>query len=259
MMKKDQTTSVAPQTGRLSLVVRSTVPANLGYGEYKPYLRRDFWHSCAYCTLSEAEARAIRFTIDHYEPKEARNDLVNEYSNLMYACDECNIRKGDRYPPVEARNDGHRFFRPDQDIRADHFERSEIYVREKSNVGYYTIQALDLNRASLRRVRELRARLSECDQYIIEGVTALRAFPADTLPKTIRAGALRKIKEAMNVAEGLSAAIDSVLRDFAKSPLVDPDGDAKERAKERAKQLQELEAMYPGSWRAPRKRRKKRS
>jgi 5-methylcytosine-specific restriction endonuclease McrA len=258
MTIQEQTTSVAPQTGRSSLVVRSTVPANLEYGEYKPYLRVDFWHSCAYCTLSEAEARAIRFTIDHYEPKEARKDLVNEYSNLMYACDVCNIRKGDRYPPVEARKGGHRFFRPDQDIRSDHFERSEIYLREKSNVGYYTIQALDLNRASLRRVRELRARLSECDQYIVEGITALRAFPADTLPTEIRAKALRKIKEAMNVAEDLSAAIDSVLRDFAKSPLVDPDGDAEERAKERAKQLQELEAMYPGSWRAPRKRKKKR-
>jgi hypothetical protein len=257
MTKQEQTTAATPRPGPLSLVVRSTVPANLEYGEYKPYLRLDFWHSCAYCTLSEAEARAIRFTIDHYEPKEARKDLVNEYSNLMYACDECNIRKGDRYPPVEARKDGHRFFRPDQDIRSDHFERSEIHVQEKSNVGYYTIQALDLNRASLKRVRELRARLSECDQYIIEGITALRAFPADTLPTVIRAKALRKIKEAMNVAEDLGAAIDSVLRDFAKSPLVDPDGDAEERAKERAKQLQELEAMYPGSWRAPRKRKKK--
>jgi len=172
----------------------------------------------------------------------------------MYACDECNSRKGDRCPPVEARNDGHRFFRPDQDVRSEHFERSEIYLREKSNVGYYTIQALDLNRASLKRVRDLRSRLSECDQYIVEGITALRQFPADTLPVPIRASALAKIKEAMGVAEDLSMAIDSVLRDFAKSPLVDPDGDAELRAKERAKQLQELEAMYPGSWRAPRKR-----
>lgn len=256
MTKQVQTTTVATQTARLSLVVRSAVPANLEYSTYKPYLRADFWHSCAYCTMSEAEAQAIRFTIDHYEPKEARKDLVNEYSNLMYACDECNIRKGDRYPPVEARKDGHRFFRPDQDIRSDHFQRSEIYLRDKSNVGYYTIQALDLNRASLRRIRDLRARLTECDQYIIEGITALRAFPTDRLPKQIRASVVRKIKEAMNVAEDLSAAIDSVLRDFAKSPLIDPDGDAEERAKERAKQLQELEAMYPGSWRAPRKRRK---
>ncbi len=254
MTNEKQSTVAASRSEQMGLVVRSTVPANLEYGEYKPFLRVDFWHSCAYCTMTEAEARAIRFTIDHYEPREARKELVNEYSNLMYSCDECNRRKGDRYPPVEAREQGYRFFRPDQDIRSEHFERNEIYIREKSNVGYFTIQALDLNRANLKRLRELRARLIECDEYIVEGITALRAFPADTLPKSIRTTALEKIKKAMNVAEDLGAAIDSVLRDFAKSPLVDPDGDAEQRAKERAKQLQELEAMYPGSWRAPRKR-----
>ena len=255
-MTAEQGVAAAPQTSPSSLVVRSTVPAGLEYQDYKPYLRTDFWHSCAYCTLSEAEARAIRFTIDHYEPREARKDLVNEYSNLMYACDACNSRKGDRCPPPEAREDGHRFFRPDQDVRADHFERREIWLQEKSPTGYFTIQALDLNRESLRRVRALRARLSECDRYIIDGITALRAFPTDALPKDVRALALRKIQEAMDVAEDLGAAIDTVLRDFARSPLIDPDGDAEHRAKERAKQLQELEAMYPGSWRAPRKRRK---
>jgi hypothetical protein len=238
------------------LVVRSSVPADLPYGEYKPYLRVDFWYSCAYCTLSEAEARAIRFTIDHYESRRAREDLLNDYSNLMYSCDECNMRKGDRSPPEAARRDGYRFFRPDQDIRSDHFERNEIWLREKTNTGFFTINALDLNRKSLKRVRELRARLSECDQYIVEGITALRAFPIDTLPKDVRAKAIKKIEEAMDVAEDLAAAIDSVLRDFAKSPLVDPDGDAEQRAKERAKQLQDLQAMYPGSWRPPRKRRK---
>jgi hypothetical protein len=256
--EEKKNTSVVPRSAReTGLVVRSTPPAGLEYPAYKQHLRVDFFHSCAYCTISEAEARAIRFTIDHYESREARKDLVNEYGNLMYACDICNTRKGDRYPPLEARKDGYRFFRPDQDIRSDHFERSDIFIREKTTVGWYTIQTLDLNRLSLKRIRELRARLSECDQYVVDGITALRSFPADTLPLDVRAKALKKIKEAMDVADDLGAAIDSVLRDFAKSPLVDPDGDAEERAKERAKQMRELEAMYPGSWRAPRKRLKK--
>lgn len=254
MIEKKSDNAVV-QVERSGLVVRSAVPTNLDYTEYKAFLRRDFWHSCAYCTLSEAEAQAVRFTIDHYEPKEARRDLINAYDNLMYACDVCNGRKGDRCPPVSAREDGHRFFRPDQDLRSEHFERNEIWLKKKSNVGHYTIEALDLNRAALRRVRELRARLSECDQYIIEGITALRSFPLDTLPMEIRTKALNKIKDAMNVAQDLGEAIDSVLRDFAKSPLVDPDGDSEQRAKERSKQLQELEALYPGSWRAPRKRK----
>lgn len=256
MTQEKRTTSATTLSKATSLVVRSAVPANLDYGEYKPYLRKDFWYSCAYCTMNEAEAKAVRFTTDHYEPRQAREDLVNDYGNLMYSCDVCNERKGDRYPPPEARKDGYRFFRPDQDIRSEHFERSDVYVKEKTNVGYYTINALDLNRKALRRLRELRSRLSQTDQYIVEGITALRQFPLDALPMPIRAQAIQKVKEAMDVADDLAEAIDSVLRDYVKSPLADPDGEAEQRAKQRAKQLQELQAMYPGAWRAPRKRRK---
>jgi 5-methylcytosine-specific restriction endonuclease McrA len=54
--------------------------------------------------------------LNHYEPRGARPELVHEYSNLMYTCDQCNTQKGDRYPPPPARLNGHRFFRPDQDI-----------------------------------------------------------------------------------------------------------------------------------------------
>jgi hypothetical protein len=49
----------------------------------KPGFRNDFFYSCAYCTMSEAEAQATRFTVDHYEPKNAQPDLINAYDNLM--------------------------------------------------------------------------------------------------------------------------------------------------------------------------------
>lgn len=65
-------TSVSPQ-----LVVRSAVPVGRPYNEYKRYLRRDFFYSCAYCTIAETEAQAIRFTIDHYEPRNAQPQLEN--------------------------------------------------------------------------------------------------------------------------------------------------------------------------------------
>lgn len=240
----------------VALVSRSVVPVGLAYGEYKRYLRVDFFHTCAYCTIAEAEARAIRFTIDHYEPQQARPDLANDYGNLMYACDTCNTMKGDRYPPENARKDGFRFFRPDQDLRRDHFERQGIEVVPKSNVGFFTIETLDLNRAALRRLRELRDRLKACDQYVVEGIMGLRSFPTDALPSDIRGKAITKIKEAMAVAEDIGAAIDSLLQEYAKSPLVDPDAESAERAKHRAASQKELEALYPGGrWRAPRKRR----
>ncbi|MGC1294505.1 MAG: hypothetical protein WA869_05640 [Alloacidobacterium sp.] len=66
-----------PVPARISsaLVERSVVPKGLQYGNYKKYLRYDFMYSCAYCSMSEAEAQAIRFTIDHYEPRNARPEL----------------------------------------------------------------------------------------------------------------------------------------------------------------------------------------
>jgi hypothetical protein len=71
------------------LVTRSAVPTDMKYPGYRQHLRCDFFFSCAYCTMTEAEAQAIRMTIDHYEPRGARPDLENDYANLMYACDTC--------------------------------------------------------------------------------------------------------------------------------------------------------------------------
>src|SRR4051812_645405 len=88
---------------RRTLVQRSQVAPDLPYGAYRQVIRYDFFYTCAYCTMSEAEAQAIRFCIDHYEPRSARPDLERNYTNLMYACDECNMRKGDRCPPESAR------------------------------------------------------------------------------------------------------------------------------------------------------------
>jgi 5-methylcytosine-specific restriction endonuclease McrA len=248
------------ENNRNSLLVnRTNVPSGLHYRDYRKYLRYDFFFTCAYCSISEAEAQAIRFTIDHYEPRAARDDLEHEYSNLMYACDECNQRKGDRSPPPNARADGYRFYRPDEDFFNDHFKQHGVRVEPKSHTGEYSIEALDLNRLSLRRLRELRQRLTECHKFVAEGVLALREFSIDRLPKNIKVSALNAIRNATKIAEDLENEIDSILRDYARSSLIDDDPEQKDRAIERTVKLKQLEALHPGTWRAPRKKRKGRS
>jgi hypothetical protein len=237
-----------------ALVTRSAVPAGLQYSDYRKYLRYDFIYSCAYCTMSEAEAQAIRFTIDHYEPRNARPDLKDEYANLMYSCDECNVRKGDRCPPYQARADGYRFFRPDQDLHQEHFQPDGLRLEAKSNVGYYTLEALDLNRSPLRRLREIRERLTQCDHLVVRGVLGLRKFHIDRLPPSVKGAALRAIRQVGVVADTIANDIDSLLRDYASSPLIDPDPESKAHAEERAAKLQRLQALYPENWRAPRKK-----
>lgn len=239
------------------LVTRSDVPARADYGEYRQELRHDFFHSCAYCTMTEFEAHAIRFVIDHYEPKNARPELEHAYSNLMYCCDECNSRKGDRCPPETARANDFRFFRPDEDLRSEHFDRSGAEVRHKTNVGYYTAEALDLNRPALRKLREIRQRLEHCAPLVSEGVMALRAFSIDQLPQGVRSQALKVIGRAEEAEGRLSQDMDNLLRNFARSTLIDPEQTPEEvqRLAERSEKLSALGGLYAGSWRAPRKGR----
>ena len=230
------------------VVTRSNVPVGLPYPDYRRYLRWDFFYSCAYCTITESEATAIRFCIDHYEPKSARPDLENDYSNLMYACDHCNTLKGSRYPSRTQVDADLRFFRPDADAYYDHFNESGIRLEPKSNVGYYSIEALDLNRHSLRKLRELRSRLKYCDRFAMEGVHALKQFSIDQLPSAVKGAAAKAIREMDSLGEQIVDEIDTLLRNYAKSELIDPDPDAKARARARSVKLRQMQGLAPGEW-----------
>ncbi|QDZ02111.1 HNH endonuclease [Nitratireductor mangrovi] len=232
-------------------VVRSQAPTGMKYQDYKPLLRRDFFFSCAYCTMSESEATAIRFTIDHYESQKHRPDLINEYENLLYCCDECNTRKGARLLSEKIKNLGYRIFRPDWDQRERHFSVSELRVEGKTAIGEFTIDAVALNRSSLRRLRDLRRRLTECEEYVAGGVHSLRKFPMDGLPKEIKARAFRAVKDASSAVQGAAEEIDELLRMASKSPLDGGDSgvnDIKED-KERLKRLKAISALHPEVWR----------
>ena len=250
----NSTTLPEVKRDEVPLVVRSVVAPALPYNEYKQPLRRDFFHSCAYCTMSEAEAQAIRFTIDHYEPRGSRPDLENVYDNLMWTCDECNRRKGNRTPPAKARKDGFRFFRPDTDVYTEHFHRDGSTLISDTNTGWYSLEALDLNREALCRLRDLRMRLTECDAAVTAGILAISRFPIDRLPHHIRGPAIRAIQQLKDARNHTIDAIEEVLRDHAKSPYLDDDAAASERGADRARKLKQAEALYPGlDWRAPRK------
>ncbi len=236
-------------------VIRSAVPPGKGYEEYRQYLRYDFWYSCGYCSITEAEAMAIRFSIDHYEPRAARRDLEHDYANLIYSCEPCNTYKGDRCPPADARAIGLRFFKADEDVHADHFRVSNQRLEGKTPTGEYTIEALDLNRMALRRLRDIRMRLSDSDAFIAEGIRALRHFPIDRLPPTVKGKATTYVKRLADVADRIADEIDQILRSHAKSELIDNDSETQTRTVERSKRLKDWQALYPGAWRAPRTRK----
>jgi hypothetical protein len=194
-MADNQKGDISEYSGGLAtqLVQRSVVEDGLPYIEYREVLRKDFFYSCAYCTISESEGRGVGFSIDHYEPQSSRPDLANAYNNLLYSCLSCNRLKSDISPPDTARDDGLRYFRPDEDIFEDHFVLNGIRLEQTSKVGYFSVNALELNRQALTRLRGIRQRLSECEAHIAGGVLALRNFPIDRLPPQFRGRALRAI------------------------------------------------------------------
>lgn len=250
-MSKEKGRDALPAVPKdLAPLARSAVPAGLQYGEYRQYLRRDFYYSCAYCTMSEGEAHGIAFTIDHYEPRRAVPQLENEYGNLLYSCSGCNIFKGDRYPPKEARKKGHRFFRPDQDIYEEHFQQKGIRVASETNVGQFSIDFLELNRQSLRKIRELRDRLLNCAPLVSADILELRRFKIDQLPPHVKGLALVAIRRMEAAQKRIVEDIDSLLRDFARSTLLDPDPETEEQAKARAAKSKHLRGLFPGVWQA---------
>ena len=254
MSKSPTSRAATVATTKSDLVVRSHVPPGLAYEEYREYLRPDFFFSCAYCTIGESEAGGIRFAIDHYEPQRHCPDLKDVYDNLMYACNQCNVLKGDRTPSGELRAQGYLLFRPDQHLYAEHFDRTGFRLTKKTNIGYYTIERLDLNRQSLRRLREIRQRVANCHEFVFGGVMALRNFPLDQLPPNVRGRANGYIKKAVAFAEKIIKNVDDMLRETARSPLIDEDEEARSRSRERAAKLKQLEALVPGALKTTRRR-----
>jgi hypothetical protein len=243
-----------------AVVRRKDFPVGVAYPEYRQHLRRDFWYACAYCTMTESEAEAIRFTIDHYEPQSVKPELKDVYENLMYACDECNKRKGSLCPSEEMRRDSKRFFRADQDLRGEHFELDGSRVKGKTNVGNYTTLAVDLNRRALIRLRELRQRLLDDDGYVSEGMRALASFAIDRLSPEARTNALAAIKKALEQAGKVYTDMDEALLELSKSEMLmdEKTEDDKRANNERLAQLRQMDGLYPGAWRGRKTSKKKR-
>lgn len=232
------------------VVVRSTnLPAAQDYHDYREVLRYDFMYCCAYCTMTEAEGGAVRFTIDHYEPRSARPDLASDYGNLFWACDVCNGMKGDLVPPPAARQAGIRFFRIDQDISDDHFTLDGLRLKHRTKIGDFTIDYVELNRQSLRRLRHIRSRLDECEKFVREGIYALKGSHIDRLPSDVKGRVFTAIMQAARLGDRLADDIDDLLRKSAKSDLIDPDPESAERAVERRKRMTELQGIFAGKWR----------
>ena len=144
-----------------------SVPQFSRYQDYRPYLRVDFQHRCAYCLTYEhyfldGEAGEIDHHRPLHPPASLEKDfsiLANAYSNLYWSCPRCNLYKGNLWPTDEEYERGERFLDPCTEDHDTHWEtHTDGTLTAKTATGGYTIQVLRLNRPSMNRRR---AALSE--------------------------------------------------------------------------------------------------
>lgn len=58
-------------------------------------LRAAFHGLCAYCE------ELCRGEVEHFRPKRSFPELAYQWSNWAFACHDCNLSKGDKWPPCE--------------------------------------------------------------------------------------------------------------------------------------------------------------
>lgn len=76
------------------------------YSDYKLYeqnLREDFNYECGYCGKIEL-ITSKGFEIDHFVPQRLDKSRETDYDNLVYACFNCNRKKGGKFPTEDKNN-----------------------------------------------------------------------------------------------------------------------------------------------------------
>lgn len=211
---------------------------------YREELREDHWYSCAYCTITEIEAMAVGFQIDHYIPTShpAGQKLKNDYNNLMWSCAICNRRKGEIHPGPQAQAAGMRLFRPDVDAMPTHFELEGLRVKPLTPVGVYTERVLHLNRKQLRDLRSLRTELHEANQQVLEGIRSLSRVRIDHIHPRIRAEFRRLRTRLAGQQDEALAPIEALVAEL-RSPFLDPDPDHRANLQARRDFLEGLKAL----------------
>jgi hypothetical protein len=106
---------------------------------------------CEYCRISQI-GQVATFHIDHIVPVVAGGETIAK--NLALACVSCSLRKGARQN-LEDSETGEvvSIFNPRQQAWKEHFDWKGVQVVGLTATGRATVQALDLNRATMLAIR----------------------------------------------------------------------------------------------------------
>ena len=176
-----------------------------GHHLYRPCLQWDFGFICSLCLLHEADlalqgiARLGITTVEHLELQSTHASLVNDYTNLIYACKWCNRARG-IHPRSIA---GVRLLDPTQDAWANYFKiegDNLVPINLNHQDAVYTFETYDINEDRKVARREFRRNfISPRIDIIQNGLKSLQDLmswaeqhPNDSLMLISKAQSLRE-------------------------------------------------------------------
>lgn len=115
------------------------------YPKFKPALRREFKAKCIYCGMPDFLRGPDNFGVEHFKPKVPFTDLICEYTNLFYACNTCNRRKGNYWPNAEQSKKQEFYLNPCAHKMGDNFRFAGPKVVSDTETGKWVIKRLQLN------------------------------------------------------------------------------------------------------------------
>lgn len=120
-------------------------PSYSFYARYKPFLKQEFMSRCVYCRLPDGLKGEDNFGVDHYRPQSKFPELTTTYTNLFYACNCCNRRKGNFWP-TEAQWQTRQFIpNPCEHVMFDHLRYRGVRVETRTPAGALAERVLILN------------------------------------------------------------------------------------------------------------------
>lgn len=129
--------------GEIKITRKKDVRSGSPYSQYRESLREDFHRICGYCGKSEFVTKNA-FEIDHFVPQRIAPERENDYSNLVYACYECNRKKSGKWPSEDEHIqflDGRGFVDPASDDYDEHLERDASgRIIGKTAAGKYMVE-----------------------------------------------------------------------------------------------------------------------
>lgn len=149
-------------------------PVFSSYKRYKSFLREEFSGICVYCRTPDVFLSPMQYGVDHYLPKSKYPEIASKYENLFYACNECNLLKGD-FDPGEY--DSEQLFIPNpcDHSMAAHLRLNFPDVVHRSRHGDFTIRLLRLNEESRCKLRRLRVKILRGQELLrLETLKALK-------------------------------------------------------------------------------------